>query len=775
MVPADDEHKDTPKSDRNTPTNKDRSGRLTPMPDWLMHWWTPLLLAGILLAAGCYLASIWRMPLRSVSWWTVNPYCPPSWPFNYHWPSKDAMALCATIAGAGFAFSAWQQRSHDNARMEDDRAQAQRKFEAEREEREQNRLAEQQRYEAENKEQERNRLEQVEREEYWKRREQIYQLLGSKSPSLRLSAVALLAELADSAAHSTLLTETEKRQLQHHIIDTLCLQVRHEGLCIEEEGDKREHTTIQLDIITSIIQRINHPEQDSSVANWAESTIRLNDCTILPPIAIRTIDTNSILDLRGTTFEERVEIRESRIKCVLWETAYFNSHLDVTNSSDIGMPHPPAFGKLVRFQDTIIRSFRDTTTRSAHALDRFIIPLAPNKQEMKIEFTKCRFYDTSCKCPRTCTCRLGSNANTCQCSTKNTCTCENTCINTTLWITTPRAPHKEEEHYPEITIRNCTLGRLRILPTELGARTTIKSNLIHENLELFIGYGKATDAVRTYMRNTDKLIILEDNVIQIPHKPRFSPIAFQSNTYANIDNVISFENMSLRQGAASARKSKVSFLKIPAPFDLFHFTTVPSSDRRDTRMISWDTGSLSSKYHKALACNINGSDNLFEIQPAKNDHLDFLTQAYEATRTIMSEYAMETDWPEDNFSDIEALEDIEHSNCYIVYNGDIPSAAFTLKQSPNVTDQENRVHWRSNMNHYTIQRISAVREYAVAQSIFRYAATKASYLRCLTHERNYILRHALDKFGFKKCGTFTAEDGTTRVAYDWIKEPDSQS
>ena len=727
MVRADDEHTDSTEATSDTNKKEREPGRLTPMPDWLMHWWTPLLLAGILLAVGCFLASIWRMPLRPVSWWKINLYWPPSWPFNYHWPSKDAMALCATIAGAGFAFSAWQQRSHDNA-VNTKRARAA-----------------------------------IERDDYWKRREQIYQLLGSKNPGLRLSAVALLTELADSASHSTLLNKAEKQQLQRHIIDTLCLQVRHEGLCIQEEGDKREHTTIQQNILTSIFQRINNPQQDSSVANWSESTIGLNDCTIFPPISIRSIITNSTLDLRGTTFEKRVEISESIIKCILWNDAHFNSHLDVTTSSDIGMPHPPTFGKLIHF--------RDTTIRSAHAPDRFIIPLVPNKQKTKIEFTRCRFYDRSCKCPRTCGCRLNSNTNTCQCSTENTCTCDNTCINTTLWITTPHEPHEEEEHYPEITIKKCTIGRLRVLPTEIGAKTIIKSNLIHDTLQLLIGYRKATGAVRACKRNIDKLIILEDNVIQISDNPRMSPIVFQSNTYSNIDHAISFNNMSLRQGVASEHESKVRFQKTTTSlFDLFHFTTYPTSDRQDTLKISWDTGSLSSTYHKALACNINECDNLFEIQLAKFEHLEFVTQAYEATRIIMSEYAMETDWPEDHFSDGCALEDIEHSNCYIVYNRDTPSAAFTLKQISNVPDHENGIHWRSNMNHCTIQRISAAREYAVIHSIFAYAVTRANYLRCLTHERNNILRHALEVFGFKECGTFTAEDGSTRIAYDWIKE-----
>ena len=173
MVPADDEHMDSTEATSDTNKKEREPARLTPMPGWLMKWWIPILLALILLAAGWLLASIWRMPPRPVLWWTINPYWPPSWPFNYHWPSKDAMALCATIAGGGFAFSAWQQRSHDNA-AKAKQAQAT-----------------------------------AEREDYWKRREHIYKLLGSENPGLRLSAVALLAELADSATHSNFLRSEE--------------------------------------------------------------------------------------------------------------------------------------------------------------------------------------------------------------------------------------------------------------------------------------------------------------------------------------------------------------------------------------------------------------------------------------------------------------------------------------------------------------------------------------------------------------------------------------
>lgn len=339
MVPADDDHKDTPEVDSSTSTKERKSGQLTPMPDYLMHWLTPVLFAVILLAAGCFLASIWRMPLRLVSWQTINPFWPPSWPFNYHWPSKDAMALCATIAGAGFAFSAWQQRSHDNIAREKD---ALTKQEAEKTARETA---------------ERNRRAQIERDEYWKRREQIYQLLGSKNPGLRLGAVALLAELADSAAHSSFLNETEKQQLQRHIIDTLCLQVRHEGFLLPNEGDKHDHTEVQKAILQSIIIRINSPSKQTPHADWSTYPINLTNCTLLTSIRITNTVSSATLDFSDSIFHKPVAITDSTLSKVQWSTAHFHDSLTVfgqTNNCNIHIDNLPADAPKIAVSNSII-------------------------------------------------------------------------------------------------------------------------------------------------------------------------------------------------------------------------------------------------------------------------------------------------------------------------------------------------------------------------------------------------------------------------------------
>ena len=178
MVRADDEYKCTNEAEENTSKQKnfldklkfwkrckqedDEPARLTAMPPCLMTWWTPLLVAFILFA--------------------LSFICALGWGWQWHWPSSSAMKLCMTIAGASLAFSAWQQRSHDNA-VNAKQAQAA-----------------------------------VERDDYWKRREYIFQLLGSENSRQRLAAVELLAELADSTQHSKLLSPSEIQQLHQYTL-----------------------------------------------------------------------------------------------------------------------------------------------------------------------------------------------------------------------------------------------------------------------------------------------------------------------------------------------------------------------------------------------------------------------------------------------------------------------------------------------------------------------------------------------------------------------------
>ena len=319
MIPADDEHTSTNEPEDNTSTrgtffekmkfSKRRTqadetpARLTHIPACLMKWWTPFVLA-ILLLIICTPIAFW-------------------WGGHFHWPSPAAMTLCVTIVGTGFAFSAWQQRSHDDATMEKEQARAQRKLEADRQERE------------------RIRLEQIERDEYWKRREHIFQLLTSKNPALRLSAIELLAELADTAEKSNLLNNTMKQQLQRHIVDTLCHQLRHEGLDHANDGDNLERANIQKSILHIIFTRINKHSDYKDSADWSTTPIKIEDTNILTPITLSNITTEAALDLNSATFYESVCIENTELHSLFWERATFLSTLTVGSESHYLSEQPP--------------------------------------------------------------------------------------------------------------------------------------------------------------------------------------------------------------------------------------------------------------------------------------------------------------------------------------------------------------------------------------------------------------------------------------------------
>lgn len=366
MVPADDERASANEPEDNTSTRgtffkklkfwkrdkKDANEptRLKTLPQYLMHWTTPVWIA----AAGFLIALAFAV----------------NWRGTIHWPSADAMKLCATIAGAGFAFSAWQQRSHDNATRENEQARVQRELEADSQERE------------------RIRLEQIERDEYWKRREQIYQLLGSKNPGLRLGAVALLTELADSAAHSTLLNDTEKQQLQRHIIDTLCLQLWHEGLNKTEEGNQEEHAEIQRTIISTIAIRINMQDHSDYHADWSQYVINLSEITMITPINISNIKTSAPLIFNSTKFLKPFNISDSTLLQIYWETAQFYSYLSVSGINSvctISIDNLPTYAPSILFDNSIIKINRRTLS----------IDLSNFKQNTPypaIRFNECLFY-----------------------------------------------------------------------------------------------------------------------------------------------------------------------------------------------------------------------------------------------------------------------------------------------------------------------------------------------------------------------------------------------
>lgn len=160
-----------------------------------------------------------------------------------------------------------------------------------------------------------------------------------------------------------------------------------------------------------------------------------------------------------------------------------------------------------------------------------------------------------------------------------------------------------------------------------------------------------------------------------------------------------------------------------------------------------------------------------QIQIASPDDFEFIEGVYEHARAFMQANGNATQWPSGYPGRIDAEEDIACEHCFLVSDDEGPLAVFSFAPGPDETYTQIDGAWHSEANYHVIHRVAAVRGHGVARAIFSFAAARSDYLRCDTHEDNAPMRRALESFGFRECGTIIVANGTERVAYDWIKEP----
>lgn len=166
---------------------------------------------------------------------------------------------------------------------------------------------------------------------------------------------------------------------------------------------------------------------------------------------------------------------------------------------------------------------------------------------------------------------------------------------------------------------------------------------------------------------------------------------------------------------------------------------------------------------------------VMQIRIASPGDLEFMEGAYAHARTFMQANGNATQWPDGYPGRIDAEEDIARGHCFLVSDDEGPLAVFSFAPGPDETYASIDGAWHSDADYHVIHRVAAVRGHGVARAIFTFAASHANYLRCDTHEDNAPMRRALESFGFRECGTITVDNGTARVAYDWIKEPPHDS
>ena len=741
MGSADDEqHPETKhqqlSSDNTTSTHSNDAPRLTPMPRCLMHWWTPLAIAEGLL----------RWTLIVAIFWGGQP----------HWPSSEAMKLCVTIVGAGLAFSAWQQRSHDNA------ANAKQAQSA------------------------------AEREDYWKRREQILRTLDSNNPRIRLAAVTLLAELADSTQHSKFLGDIEIQQLHQHIINTLRLQISHEGLNLTAEGTEQEHAEIQRVILDAILTRINcDSTNNSESADWSNVHIRLTETQFLTPIRIQNITTHATIDLSNSNLKHKLRIYDSKMGHIMWVNTNFEDGLE------IGQHDKPVTIQI----DEIPRNISGALFQNTTFITRKpILTIRPTPEWKKCppwpttEFRECIFLNKNCPCQSECDYHTHNIANGSNCQVATQCNCPTTYSESSIAITD--IAYREQNRSSEYIFYKCQLNSVKLDLTHTEIGFTLEECWIRNSLKfIFNSKHQTTHNARyphahdyTSSQDTPNFSI-QRNVFNAQQNEPPITISFKMPPTIRLPYIpINFDNNYIVKPEAFDEITQTRLAETPEKIhqlqciqqnqgaNYFHFEDADAKESKDRYIEPWDTGTYRAPILSASACTLPSQMQPTHIQQASDHDLELLRQNAATMRDVGDAIPLYTD-ALNNFADEQdAASSLKNGSCYIVTPVETTSnpisilGSFALSSNPAHHYEDTKLSWRSSRNFLVIRNIAPIYGRGTARAILDYASEHADYLRSDVNASNTLVRHALEVFGFKECGTFVAEDGSTRVAYDWIKE-----
>lgn len=753
MVPAANEHKSAnePKDDTSTrgtffgrqkfwkrcKQEEEEPARLTPMPACLMHWWTPLAIAEGLL----------RWPLLLAVFWGGQP----------HWPSSEAMKLCVTIVGAGLAFSAWQQRSHDNA-VNEKQAQAT-----------------------------------VERDDYWKRREQILRTLDSNNPRIRLAAVTLLAELADSTQHSKLLSDTEIRQLHQHIINTLCLQICHEGLNLTAEGSEQEHAEIQRVILDAILTRINCDSTNhSESADWSKVHIRLTDTHFLTPIRIQNITTRATIDLSNSNLEHKLRIYDSKMGHIMWANTNFEDGVE------IGQHDKPVTIQVDEIPRNISGGLFQNTTFITRKPILTIRPTTEWKKDAPYpttEFRECIFLNRSCPCESECDCHAHNIANGSNYQVATQCNCPTTYSESSITITD--IEHREQNRFSEYIFYKCQLDSVKLDLTHTEIGFTLEECWIRNGLKFIFNSNHQTTHDARYPHAHDcnppqdtpnfsiqrNVFSAQQNEPPITISFKMPPTIRLPYIPINFDNnyIVKSEDFEITQTRLAETPEKIHQLQCTQQnqgANYFHFEDVDAKGPKDRYIEPWDTGTYRAAILSASACTLPSQMQPTHIRQASDHDLEQLRQNAATMRDVSEAIPLYKDAFNNLADEQDDASSLKNGSCYIVTSVEPTSnpisilGSFALSSTPVHHYADTKLSWRSSSHFLVISNIAPIHGRGTTRAILDYASEHADYLRSDVNASNILLRHALEVFGFRDCGTFTANDGSTRVAYDWIKEPE---
>lgn len=153
------------------------------------------------------------------------------------------------------------------------------------------------------------------------------------------------------------------------------------------------------------------------------------------------------------------------------------------------------------------------------------------------------------------------------------------------------------------------------------------------------------------------------------------------------------------------------------------------------------------------------------------EDLPVILSLRDQAREIMRDYGNVYQWPDGYPPEDRFRHDIEVGGSYVISDeGGAIVATFALLPGPDPTyhviyDGQ----WLDEEPYHVIHRIASTPvSHGIFTTLMDYCESVAPNIRIDTHEANVIMRHGLEKRGYRYCGTIIIADGTERMAFQKI-------
>ena len=155
------------------------------------------------------------------------------------------------------------------------------------------------------------------------------------------------------------------------------------------------------------------------------------------------------------------------------------------------------------------------------------------------------------------------------------------------------------------------------------------------------------------------------------------------------------------------------------------------------------------------------------IRTAETTDLPAIMQLVVSAKAIMRKSNNAKQWNDGYPSEDVIMEDIKSGTCLIIMHGNTTVGSFVLKPGPDPTYSNiYGGQWLNDNPYHVIHRITSREDaHGIFGEMLRYCFSISRNIRIDTHKDNAIMRHLLEKNGFRYCGIIHIANGDERLAY----------